>query len=66
MPATIPAPDALDDATAVAMVKSTVERFQQHAGPLNPSPFYGEMTNDEGTQLQLRHFEHHFGFLTPN
>jgi len=65
MPATVPAADAQEDAAAVATLKSTVERFQQHDGELHPSMLFGTMTKEQGTQLQLRHIEHHLGFLVP-
>jgi len=66
MPSTVPAPNAAEDRAALATLKATVERFASHDGELHPSPFYGPMTKEQGTQLQLRHFEHHLGFLIPN
>lgn len=54
-----------NDATAVAKLKETVERFEAHAGPVHPSPLFGSMTKDEARALQLRHLAHHLSFLVP-
>jgi hypothetical protein len=54
-----------DDAAAVAKLKQAVERFRDHAGPIVPSPFFGPMTKETATQLQLTHAAHHLSFLVP-
>ena len=66
MPSTVPSPDKETDAQAVASLESAVERFNSHSGPIHPSPLFGAMDKQTAHQLQLRHFEHHLGFLSPN
>ena len=63
MPQTVPPPG--NDAVAVAKLKETAERFQAFTGPIHPSPLFGAMDKDEALRLQLRHCEHHLGFLVP-
>ena len=63
MPATVPDADAAKDRDALTELTSTVRRFNNHAGPIHPSPLFGPMGKEVATQLQLRHFEHHLGFL---
>lgn len=65
MPQTVPAAGDAAEADAVLSLKSTVERFKAHAGTIHPSPLYGRLDKPTATQLQLRHFEHHLGFLSP-
>jgi hypothetical protein len=64
MPQSVSQPDA-DPTRAIALLRTSVERFQKHAGPLHPSPLFGTMSKDEGTKLQLIHCAHHLSFLVP-
>lgn len=66
MPTTVPAASKTTDAEAVASLETAVERFNSHTGPIHPSPLFGAMDKETATRLQLRHFEHHLGFLSPN
>jgi hypothetical protein len=55
-----------DDATAaIAKLKAAAEQLKAHAGPVHPSPLFGNMTKEEALRLQLKHCEHHLGFLVP-
>ena len=61
-PATVPEPDSKNSPEAVAELTATIKRFQEHAGPIHASPFFGEMDKEQVTQLQFRHFAHHLSF----
>ena len=61
---TIPPPEG-DDAAAVDQLRQTVERFKSHAGPIHPSPLFGELDRDTAMRLQLVHCAHHLSFLIP-
>ncbi|VTT97661.1 Uncharacterized protein OS=Leptonema illini DSM 21528 GN=Lepil_0134 PE=4 SV=1: DUF1569 [Gemmataceae bacterium] len=63
VPETVPAAGG-DAAAAVARLREAVERLKAHAGPIVPSPLFGPMDKDTAVRLQLRHCEHHLGFLT--
>jgi hypothetical protein len=65
MPETVPRKGEQDDATAVAELERTIERFRDYSGPLHPSPLFGAMDRETVDQLQLRHCAHHLGFLVP-
>ena len=54
-----------DDAESVARLKKAAARFEQHTGPIVPSPLFGAMTKDEATQMQCVHLAHHLSFLVP-
>lgn len=54
-----------NDAGAVATLKQAAERFAAHTGPVLPSPFFGPMTKETATKLQLVHAAHHLSFLVP-
>jgi len=61
-----PLPDAGGDAAkAVANLKATLARFEQHHGELHDSPFFGHLTPDQWRDLHLIHCAHHLGFLLP-
>ncbi len=64
-PATVPQPDAASDSDSIAALKATVERFKAYSDPIHASPLFGEMDKPTALALQLRHFEHHLGFLKP-
>jgi hypothetical protein len=64
MPQSVAAPGG-DTAAAVERLKAAYARFKAHAGDYLPSPLFGKLTRDEATALQLRHAEHHLGFLVP-
>ena len=50
---------------AIAKLKETVARFQEHAGPLHPSPLFGALDKEAAMKLQLVHCAHHLSFLVP-
>ncbi|MDB5305881.1 MAG: hypothetical protein JWO38_83 [Gemmataceae bacterium] len=64
IPQTVALPGS-DAAAAVAKLKETAERFEAYAGGIHPSPFFGAMTKDDATRLQLVHCAHHLSFLVP-
>lgn len=64
MPQTVVPPGG-DARAAVAKLSETVDRFKSHGGEVHPSPFFGAMTKDEATRLQLVHCAHHLSFLVP-
>ncbi|WP_439626960.1 DUF1569 domain-containing protein [Gemmata sp.] len=63
VPETVPAAGG-DPAAAVARLRQAAERLKAHTGPIVPSPLFGPMDKDTAVRLQLRHCEHHLGFLT--
>ncbi len=66
MPATVYATETSDDAQAVQTFAETIDRFKCHNGAFHPSPLFGHMTPQEVLKLQLRHCEHHLGYLIPD
>ena len=61
-----PLPESGGDATAaVANLKATLARFEQHQGEFHDSPFFGHLTPDQWRDLHLIHCAHHLGFLLP-
>ncbi len=64
IPQSVPAAGG-DEAAAVAGLKATIERWAAHAGPLHPSPLFGEMSKDEWVKGHLLHAAHHLSFLVP-
>ena len=62
---TVPSPDCATENASIEKLTKTIVRFQQFNGVLNPSPLFGDLDKLTATQLQLRHFEHHIGFLYP-
>jgi Protein of unknown function (DUF1569) len=61
-----PLPEPGGDATAaVANLKVTLARFEQHQGKFHDSPFFGHLTPDQWRDLHLIHCAHHLGFLLP-
>jgi hypothetical protein len=58
-------PPGGDPAAAVARLRATVARMTAHAGPLKPSPLFGDVTRDEWVRLNLVHAAHHLSFLVP-
>lgn len=65
VPQTVFAPGG-DAPAAVAKLKEVAERFEAHAGPVQPSPLLGVLNADEGRRLQLVHCAHHLSFLVPH
>jgi hypothetical protein len=49
----------------VAKLKTAVERFIAHTGPVKPSPLFGAMTRETAEQIQRVHCAHHLSFLVP-
>jgi hypothetical protein len=54
-----------DETQAVERLQRAVTRFQNHTGPLYPSPIFGSLDREQLHRLQLIHCEHHLGFLLP-
>lgn len=65
MPETVPPAEPANDEAQVAEFKATIDRFQNHSGPIHPSPLFGEMDYVTARQIQLAHCAHHLGFLVP-
>lgn len=65
IPSTVPAADGTFDQAAAEELLKTVQRFQEHPGPLHPSPLFGKLDRDTHLKLQLAHASHHLGFLIP-
>jgi hypothetical protein len=63
-PETVP-PTGGDPREAVEKLRRNVERLKGHAGPIVPSPLFGDMTKDEAVRMQLVHAAHHLSFLVP-
>lgn len=64
-PDTIPTADSVSEEAALGQLRDVVEQFNQFDGDIVASPFFGVMDKETTLGLQLRHFEHHFGFLVP-
>jgi hypothetical protein len=58
-------PDGAEDRQGVERLRSAVERFQKHTGPLQPSPVFGALTREQWREVHLWHCEHHLSFLIP-
>jgi hypothetical protein len=54
-----------DDAQVVARFREIVARYKSHAGPLHPSPLFGDLDRETAMKLQLVHCSHHLSFLIP-
>jgi hypothetical protein len=57
--------DGLADREAADRLRAALDRFKAHAGPLHPSPAFGELTPEQWREVHLWHCEHHFSFLLP-
>ena len=64
-PDTIPAEDSGSDQAALSRLREVVQRFNAYEGEIADSPFFGVMDKQAVLSLQIRHFEHHLGFLIP-
>lgn len=64
MPETVPPPGG-DPRDAVEKLRQSVKRLKAYAGPIVPSPLFGNMTKDEAVAMQLVHAAHHLSFLVP-
>jgi hypothetical protein len=58
-------PPGGDDAAAVAEFREVVRRWQEHPGPLHPSPLFGGNDKDNWRKGHLIHCAHHLSFLIP-
>lgn len=65
MKQTVHSADEFDDASAVHRLKEVIARFQDHRGPFCRSPLFGQLSGEEGLNLQLIHCAHHLSFLIP-
>lgn len=63
IPGTVHVVDATEDERAVETLAETIDRFKCHNGAFHASPLFGHMTPQELMRLQIRHCEHHLGFL---
>ena len=54
-----------DDAASVKSFLELVRRYQDHTGPMAPSPIFSELSREEWDQLHLIHAAHHLSFLQP-
>lgn len=63
MPETIPEPDAQSDQAALDQLQKTIDRIKHHQGEFQPSPLFGNWDRETMEKINLRHAEHHLGFL---
>ncbi len=61
----LPGPPTGDDRAAVEHLVALLARFEQHAGPLHPSPLFGPLSRETWARLHLIHCAHHLSFLVP-
>jgi Protein of unknown function (DUF1569) len=61
---TIPAATS-DPTPAINELRRVIEDFKSHKGDYQVSPFFGPMTREQMTRLQLIHCAHHLSFLKP-
>ncbi|HET6576295.1 MAG TPA: DUF1569 domain-containing protein [Fimbriiglobus sp.] len=54
-----------EDTAAVADLRETIRRWQDHPGPLHPSPLFGGTSKDNWLKGHLIHCAHHLSFLIP-
>ena len=64
-PDTIPQADSASEQAALDRLREVVQRFNTFDGDIADSPFFGVMDKEATSGLQIRHFEHHLGFLIP-
>ena len=64
-PDTIPLAESASEQAALGRLREVVQRFNTFDGDIATSPFFGVMDKETTLGLQIRHFEHHFGFLVP-
>jgi uncharacterized protein DUF1569 len=55
----------LNEESEVEELKKLLQRFQEHKGPLHPSPFAGNISYETWRDLHLIHCAHHLSFLHP-
>lgn len=58
-------PSTGDDAAALALFITAIERFRKHQGPCHNHPHFGKLTHAEWEQFHTIHASHHLGFLVP-
>jgi hypothetical protein len=63
IPQELQPPAGTDEAREVEELKALLHRFQEHKGPLHPSPFAGDLSYDTWRELHLIHCAHHLSFL---
>jgi hypothetical protein len=54
-----PALQATDTDKALAMLKTSIERFEKHTGPLKPHFAYGTLSKEEFTRANVYHIANH-------
>lgn len=65
MQTTVPAPDAMTDQQGVEQLREMVNRVSVYHGKLFPSPLFGPLDHETMVKINLRHAEHHLGYLEP-
>jgi hypothetical protein len=55
--------EPVGDAVSVESFLQVLRRYQNHNGPMAPSPFAGNLPRQEWDQLHLIHAAHHLSFL---
>jgi hypothetical protein len=64
MTESVPAPGG-NAQEAVANFQHAANRFDEHQGPIQPSPLFGAMDKATALRIQLVHCAHHLSFLVP-
>lgn len=54
-----------DAEAAIRSLRTTIKRFEDHAGEYEPHPFFGKLSRERARQLHLVHAAHHLSFLSP-
>ena len=53
-----------EEGEAIKQLQELQERFKT-ATVLQPSPFFGKLTKEQGQKMHILHCEHHLSFLVP-
>lgn len=64
-PDTVYPADEISDGEGVERLRAVIERIGKYEGDLHESPLFGPMDRDIWYRVNLRHAEHHLGFLEP-
>lgn len=64
IPKSVP-PDSVDEAAEIIEAKALLARLRDAAGPLHPSPLFGELSPEEWKGMHLRHTAEHLKLLLP-
>lgn len=55
--------EGLEDEVSLSRFRNMAKRFQSHTGPYHSSPIFGNLSAEQGRDLQLVHCTHHLNFL---